>query len=183
MPVVAIRQAQQGDIAICPPSPALRGYGVALSTEGERTRPGVATTLAMPWHFRRRRKWWRRWESNPRPKWSHFSFYACVLPFILVQLTADRRAIRETSVHELFRLGARSHNTQTNLLSSSRSAQQVSAAKRHGLIRPRELIQYQHLCFFRKFNEANRSPRRATAASTKPSKPVRPHISKIKGGY
>lgn len=76
---------------------------------------------------------------------------------------------------KLFRPNPRSPRIRTNLLSTPHSGQQVSPARRHGVIRPRELIVYQHLCFFRRFNEANRNPRRATPASTKPSKPVRPH--------
>ena len=50
-----------------------------------------------------------------------------------------------------------------------------SAVRRRGAIKPRGPILYWLLCFFsRIFYEANRGPRRATGASTNPSKPVAP---------
>ncbi len=66
--------------------------------------------------------WWRRGESNSRPKWSHRSFYVCIRSFNLVTAAADRQATSVTSVHVKFRSKARSHNFRTNLLLSPHSA-------------------------------------------------------------
>jgi hypothetical protein len=66
--------------------------------------------------------WWRRGESNSRPKWSHRSFYVCIRSFNLVTAAADRQATSATSVHVKFRSKARSHNFRTNLHLSPHSA-------------------------------------------------------------
>lgn len=48
---------------------------------------------------RRGRRWWRRWESNPRPKRSHRGVYVRILRLGLAQEAARRRATSCASGH------------------------------------------------------------------------------------
>ena len=48
---------------------------------------------------RRGRQWWRRWESNPRPKRSHRGVYVRILRLGLAQEAARRRATSCASGH------------------------------------------------------------------------------------
>ena len=58
------------------------------------------------------RRWWRRGESNSRPKPSHCSVYVRVPPLSLAHRTADGRAIRCASGHEKSRRSSRPPGVQ-----------------------------------------------------------------------
>ena len=77
--------------------------------------------------------WWRRGESNPRPKQSHYSIYVCILPLSLVATTAGGQGHRGNQRSVSSCLSPRAHGLRTSLLSSPRPAQQASAARRHGI--------------------------------------------------
>ena len=69
-------------------SPAKRGQNKAPPRS---VRSGLAS--------RRGRRWWRRWESNPRPKRSHRGVYVRILRLGLAQEAARRRATSCASGH------------------------------------------------------------------------------------
>ena len=69
-------------------SPAKRGQNKAPPRS---VRSGLAS--------RRGRRWWRRWESNPRPKRSHRGVYVRILRLSLAQEAARRRATPCASGH------------------------------------------------------------------------------------
>ena len=92
----------------------------------------------------------------------------------LVRRTASERAIRKTSGHEIFSLllpATRSRNQPAASSHPPSRCQQrdVAALSREGHF----FVGFYVFPGF--FYEANRGPRRATPASTYPSKPVRPH--------
>ena len=121
------------------------------------------------------RRWWRRGESNSRPKQCPPSFYARVLSLILANGKAGRQAHPEASNHDSSSHGRPATRPPAGSASRRFPAQQTSAVPRRAvLVRPRERSYRSHLGFFLFFNEAHRSPRRATGTSTAPSEPVAP---------
>ena len=117
--------------------------------------------------------WWRRRESNPRPNESHRRFYARVLSLNLTLRTVDRQTIHRASSHEYSYFAARLPGVEASLLYSPCSLNRHQRQDVANLSRESQLIVGFYV-FPGPFNEANRGPRRAPTASTRPSKPGAP---------
>ena len=98
--------------------------GKPLRKIRQKGLPVLGVRFSGPWRLLASRpeneKWWRRGESNPRPKQSHYSFYACISPLILVRMTAGKQGHHANQRSVSSRPSPRAHGLRTSLLSSPR---------------------------------------------------------------